>query len=189
MCRLALKAFTDQKKRFFPHLEDEPFSQASEEEACVTKKLCTSEGWAIGHREKLMEQRTLSDILTNLEQEVPEVKIYTYQRLDWFKRASSLSSFSTDNSADPSKEQSLRNSNKLKPGCALAEQAAVIELLMPSVFRAVVSLHPAGSTSLDAVAFFSPDEVIFLKTSRKLSRILLSVPFYFNFFVTQFGRC
>ena len=36
---------------------------------------------------------------------------------------------------------------------------AVIELLIPSVFRVVVSLHSAGSIDPDAVAFFSPDEV------------------------------
>jgi mediator of RNA polymerase II transcription subunit 27 len=39
------------------------------------------------------------------------------------------------------------------------EKVAVIELLFPSILRAVISLHPAGSTVPDAVAFFSPDEV------------------------------
>jgi mediator of RNA polymerase II transcription subunit 27 len=39
------------------------------------------------------------------------------------------------------------------------EKVAVIELLFPSILRAVISLHPAGSTDPDAVAFFSPDEV------------------------------
>lgn len=39
-----------------------------------------------------------------------------------------------------------------------ADKIAVIELLFPSVFRAVISLHPAGSVYPDAVAFFSPDE-------------------------------
>ncbi|MCI27079.1 mediator of RNA polymerase II transcription subunit 27-like [Trifolium medium] len=38
------------------------------------------------------------------------------------------------------------------------EKVAVIELLFPSILRAVISLHPAGSTDPDAVAFFSPDE-------------------------------
>jgi mediator of RNA polymerase II transcription subunit 27 len=32
-------------------------------------------------------------------------------------------------------------------------------LFFPSVFRAIISLHPAGSIDPDAVAFFSPDEV------------------------------
>lgn len=156
--RLALKAFTDQKRRFFPHLEDEQFFQACEEESGVSKKHCSSLGRDI--RDKLREQRTLSEILTNLEQEIPDVKIYTYQRLEWLKRASSLSSLSTDNSSDSSREQS-RNSNKLKSGLGTApsaDQVAVVELLIPSVFRAVVSLHPAGTISPDAVAFFSQDE-------------------------------
>ena len=164
ICRLALKAFTDQKRRFFPHLEDELVGEPCEEETSAAKKLCSSQGWTIGHHQ-LREKRTLSDILTNLEHEVPDVKVYTYQRLDWLKRASSLSSLSIDNSSESSKEQSLRSSNKLRsgPGNAPVEQVAVIELLVPSVFRAVVSLHPAGSISPDAVSFFSPDEVIFLK--------------------------
>lgn len=158
--RLALKAFTDQKRRFFPQLEDEPFDQTCEEESSMPKKLRTSQGLAMGHREKLREQRTLPDILTNLAHEIPNVKIYTYQRLDWLKRAFALSSLSGDNSSDLLKEQNLHNSNRLRPGSgnAPAEQVAVIELLVPSVFRAVVSLHPAGSISPDAVAFFSPDE-------------------------------
>jgi len=163
ICRLALKAFTNQKRQFFPRLEDEPVGQACEEETSVAKKLCSYQGWTIGH--KLREGRTLSDILTNLEHEVPDVKVYTYQRLDWLKRASSLSSLSIDSSSDLPKEQSLRCSNKLRSGSGNSpvEQVAVIELIVPSVFRAVVSLHPAGSISPDAVSFFSPDEVIFLK--------------------------
>ncbi|KAA8529861.1 hypothetical protein F0562_034370 [Nyssa sinensis] len=43
-------------------------------------------------------------------------------------------------------------------GVVIADKVAVIELLFPSVFRAIVSLHPAGSIDPDAVAFFSPDE-------------------------------
>ncbi|ONK62778.1 uncharacterized protein A4U43_C07F8040 [Asparagus officinalis] len=157
--RLALKAFTDQKRRFFPHLEDEPFGQECEEESGVSKKHCSSQGLAMSLRDKFREQKTLSDILTNLEQEVHNVKLYTYQRLDWLKRASSLSSSSIDNAGDSSRE-SFHNAKRLKSGSgnAPADQVAVIELLVPSVFRAVVSLHPAGSISPDAVAFFSPDE-------------------------------
>ncbi|MFQ6656101.1 hypothetical protein Gotur_026358 [Gossypium turneri] len=71
--RLALKAFTDQKRRFFPHLDDEEDGEALQNVASMDK-------------------------------------------------------------------------------------VAVIELFFPSIFRAVVSLHPAGSTDPDSVAFFSPDE-------------------------------
>lgn len=40
----------------------------------------------------------------------------------------------------------------------VVDKVAVIELSFPSVFRAVVSLNPAGSVDPDAVAFFSLDE-------------------------------
>ncbi|KAK6944533.1 hypothetical protein RJ641_025635 [Dillenia turbinata] len=41
---------------------------------------------------------------------------------------------------------------------ATDDKTTVIELLCPSVFRAIVSLHPADSIEPDAVAFFCPDE-------------------------------
>lgn len=159
--RLALKAFTDQKRRFFPHLDYEPFGQACDDEYRVAKKHCSSQGWVTSRMNKLREQRTLPEILTNLENVVPDVKIYKYQRLDWLDRASSLSYLMNDDSMNTSKEQDLRNPGKLRSGLSnvvSADQIAVIELLMPSVFRAVISLHTAGSTSPDAVAFFSPNE-------------------------------
>lgn len=106
---------------------------------------------------ELVEGKTLADILKNLEHEVPNIRILTYQRRDWSKRASLLSSSVDENHVDPSKEQNLHNWKKLRS--ASVDQIAVIELLMPSIFRAVVSLHPAGSVNPDAVAFFSPNEV------------------------------
>ncbi|XP_008797329.1 mediator of RNA polymerase II transcription subunit 27 [Phoenix dactylifera] len=159
--RLALKAFTDQKRRFFPLLEDEPFGHSHDGEFGVAKKQKTSHGLPTSHREELNEVKTLSDILTDLENKVPNMKIFTYQRLDWLKRASLLSSSANENSIDPSKEQSMHNPNKLRSGSVNAvavDKVAVIELLVPSVFRAVVSLHSAGSVNPDAAAFFSPDE-------------------------------
>lgn len=159
--RLALKAFTDQKRRFFPHLENEPFGQACDDESRVTKKHCSSQGWAMSNMNKLREQRTLLEILTNLEHLVPDVKIYKYQRLDWLNRASSLAYLMNDDSMNTSREQDLHNPGKLRSGLSnsvSADQIAVIELLVPSVLRAVISLHTAGSISPDAVAFFSPNE-------------------------------
>ncbi|KAL6627660.1 hypothetical protein ACP70R_031386 [Stipagrostis hirtigluma subsp. patula] len=152
--RLALKAFTDQKRRFFPHLEDEVLSHLHDGEPGVAKKsrLSASNGE--------LEEKTLSDTLKNLETEVPNMKIFTYRHLEWSNRAASLASLMDDDFVDPSKEFNLQNMGKLRSG-ALAtsiDQVAVIELLVPSIFRAVVSLHPAGSTEPDAVAFFSPTE-------------------------------
>ncbi|KAL5655019.1 hypothetical protein ACJX0J_034338, partial [Zea mays] len=152
--RLALKAFTDQKRRFFPHLEDEVVSHLHDGQPGDTKKskLFTSNGY--------LEEKSLSEILKNLEHEVPNIKIFTYWHLDWSKRASSLASLLDDDFVDPSKELNLQNMDKSRSDALTTtiDQVAVIELLVPSIFRAVVSLHPAGSTDPDAVAFFSPTE-------------------------------
>ncbi|XP_020086667.1 mediator of RNA polymerase II transcription subunit 27-like isoform X2 [Ananas comosus] len=150
--RLALKAFTDQKRRFFPHLEDDLLNHHGE--SGIAKRLCSSQ--VLPMSKELVEGKTLADILKNLEHEVPNIRILTYQRRDWSKRASLLSSSVDENHVDPSKEQNLHNWKKLRS--ASVDQIAVIELLMPSIFRAVVSLHLAGSVNPDAVAFFSPNE-------------------------------
>ncbi|XP_059655294.1 mediator of RNA polymerase II transcription subunit 27 [Cornus florida] len=153
--RLALKAFTDQKRRFFPHLDDGSSSESA------LKKHCGSQGSTESHQEELSDYRTVSDILLHLEKEVPNVRTFTYQRLNWLKRASCLPSSANESSIEPLKEHSFHSSSKLRQGSVgvvAADKVAVIELLFPSVFRAIISLHPAGSIDPDAVAFFSPDE-------------------------------
>ncbi|XP_048562993.1 mediator of RNA polymerase II transcription subunit 27 [Triticum urartu] len=152
--RLALKAFTDQKRRFFPHLEDEVLNHLHDGESGIAKR----PRMPAGNGE--LEEKTLSEILKNLENEVPNMKISTYRRLDWSKRASALASLMDDDFVDPSKELNLQNMGKSRPGSVTTpiDQVAVIELLVPSIFRVVVSLHPAGSVDPDAVAFFSPTE-------------------------------
>ncbi|KAI4348886.1 hypothetical protein L6164_009552 [Bauhinia variegata] len=150
--RLALKAFTDQKRRFFPHLDN-----GLQKNERASKKHCGSEDITVDPMEELRYLRTLPDVLKRLEKEVPNLKISTYERLDWLKRASSLSSSTNENPP----EHNFHASNKLRPGSlgvVTSEKVAVIELLFPSVLRAVVSLHPAGSIDPNAVAFFSPDE-------------------------------
>ncbi|XP_030926215.1 mediator of RNA polymerase II transcription subunit 27 isoform X2 [Quercus lobata] len=156
--RLALKAFTDQKRRFFPHLDDGLHDQDAKS---ASKKLCGPQVPMENHQEELSGFKTLSDVLMHLEKEVPNLKIFTYERLDWLKRASLLPSSTNEASMETSKEHNYHSSNKLRAGLLSAvavEKIAVIELLFPSVFRAVVSLHPAGSIDPDSVAFFSPDE-------------------------------
>ncbi|XP_061337607.1 mediator of RNA polymerase II transcription subunit 27 [Gastrolobium bilobum] len=150
--RLALKAFTDQKRRFFPHLDD-----GLETNESASKKRCGSEGITVDPKEEISFLRTLPDVLKSLEKEVPNLKILTFERLDWLKRASTLTSSTNESSL----EHNYHASNKLRlgsVGTVAAEKIAVIELSFPSIFRAVVSLHPAGSLDPDAVAFFSPDE-------------------------------
>ncbi|CAK9322983.1 unnamed protein product [Citrullus colocynthis] len=154
--RLALKAFTDQKRRFFPHLEDE---NGSNNEPAL-KKPCFSHGVTDVKQNELNDSRSLPDILSCMEKEVPELKIFTYERLDWLKQASALPSQANENSIGALKEHSY-HSPRMSPGSLGAtptDKAGVIELVIPSVFRAVVSLHPVGSVEPDAVAFFSPDE-------------------------------
>ncbi|XP_068641789.1 mediator of RNA polymerase II transcription subunit 27 isoform X1 [Aristolochia californica] len=153
--RLALKAFTDQKKRFFPHLDDDLTSSSGD--IPVAKRHCGSQPSILSLREDPIEARTLSDVLKQLEKEAPNVKVFTYQRLDWLKRAVSLSPSSSTSCVDPSKDGSNKSRNG-SFGAVSTDQIAVIELFIPSVFRVIVSLHPAGSINSDAVAFFSPDE-------------------------------
>lgn len=156
--RLALKAFTDQKRRFFPHLDDGLHDQSTKS---VSKKHCGPQVLMENNQEELSDYKTLSDVLMHLEKEVPNLKLFTYERLDWLKRASLLLTSANENSMETSKEHNFHSSTKLRTGSLSAvapEKIAVIELLFPSVFRAVVSLHPAGSIDPDSVAFFSPDE-------------------------------
>ncbi|KAL6543889.1 hypothetical protein OROGR_010386 [Orobanche gracilis] len=127
-CRLALKAFTDQKRRFFPHLADDSIVGSA------LKKHCSPQ--PISH-EEFSEQKTLGDILTHLEEDVPNLQTFTYQRLDWLKRASSLSSLAGMAPTELSQNHGFPNTRN---------------------WRQVISLHTAGSMDPAAVAFFSSDE-------------------------------
>jgi mediator of RNA polymerase II transcription subunit 27 len=162
---LALKAFSDQKRRFFPHLDEDLNSQNTEPSA---KKQCGPQVVIASHQEELSDCKTLSDVLARLEKEVPNLKILTYERLDWLKRASSLPSSATDSPMEALKGHSFHSSNRMKPsslGDVVVDKAVVIELCFPSIFRAVVS----GSIDPDAVAFFSPDEVMLFIIMQNLS--------------------
>ncbi|XP_057777664.1 mediator of RNA polymerase II transcription subunit 27 isoform X2 [Salvia miltiorrhiza] len=149
--RLALKAFTDQKRQFFPHLADDSVVESA------TKKHCSP--LPISY-EEIGDLKTVGDILSHLEKEVPNLQASTYQRMDWLKRASSLPSAANESSTESTKDLSFPSTSKWRQRSEMhaADEAAVIELLLPSVFRALVSLHTAGSIDPDAVAFFSPDE-------------------------------
>ncbi|KAJ9563722.1 hypothetical protein OSB04_008882 [Centaurea solstitialis] len=140
---------------FFPHLDEDPGNEP------VSKKHRGNQTPTVSQQEEFSDLRTVSDVLTELEKEVPEVKTSTYQRLDWLKRASSLVSSSSETLDESPKDHNFHSTSNMRPGSGAAvvgDQIAVIELLIPSVFRAVISLHPTGSLDPDAVAFFSPDE-------------------------------
>ncbi|CAL0310005.1 unnamed protein product [Lupinus luteus] len=150
--RLALKAFTDQKRRFFPHLDN-----GFESNETASKKRYGSEEVTVDPREEVRFLKTVPDIIKSFQKDVPDLKILTFERLDWLKRASTLASSTNETSS----EHNYHSSNKLRLGSVATvatEKVAVIELLFPSVFRAVISLHPAGSIDPDAVSLFAPDE-------------------------------
>ena len=139
--RLALKAFTDQKRRFFPHLDDEQDDQGTDS---VSKKHRNLQALAEDNQDNLSDCKTLSNVLTSLEKDMPNLKILTYERLDWLKRASSLPASANDNTMETPKHN-FHSSSILRPApqnVVAMDKVAVIELLFPSVFRAVASLHP-----------------------------------------------
>ncbi|KAF3666374.1 Mediator of RNA polymerase II transcription subunit 27 [Capsicum annuum] len=150
--RLALRAFNYQKRRFFPHLDTSCGGEGA------TKKL---RGSPSSDQEETCEPKTVSEVLTHLKKEVPNVITFSYQRLDWLKRATSLPSSTSENSIELSKDNTFQSTRTLRQGSSddvAPDKVAMIELLIPSVFRAIVSVSPAGSLDPDAVAFFSPDE-------------------------------
>ncbi|KAM1079969.1 hypothetical protein ACFX13_014936 [Malus domestica] len=108
--RLALKAFTDQKRRFFPHLDDASNDQCNES---TSKKQRISQAPAAHNQED-----------------------------------------ENESSSETLKDHSYHSSSKLRssPPDVAPDKAAVIGLLFPSTFRAVVSLHPAGSIDPDATS-------------------------------------
>lgn len=152
LCRLALKAFTDQKRRFFPHIDHDPTNLEP------TSKKPRASLHSLG--DEPVDYKTLPDIQSRLQKLVPNLKLSTYGRLSWLKRADSLPGSGCDDPAEASKPI-FPTSSKLRSGLQseVVDKVAVIELSFPSVFRAIVSVNPAGSVDPDAVAFFSPDEV------------------------------
>ncbi|CAL1360397.1 unnamed protein product [Linum trigynum] len=156
--RLALKAFSDQKRRFFPHLDDESEDQSREPDS---KKPCRPQAPLTSQLDELGDFKSLADVLARVEKEVPNVKVLMYERRDWLKRASSLPSSGNDKLIESSKEHSFHSLNKMRAGpqsAGASGRTSVIEISFPCNLRAVLSLHPAGSINPDAVAFFSPDE-------------------------------
>jgi mediator of RNA polymerase II transcription subunit 27 len=154
--RLNLKTFTDQKRHFFPHLEDHEIDHSHND----TIKIPPTKQPRLSHRplenptiDSSQQKSTLSDILKSIETEAPGVTISMYQRLEWSTRAESLSSAMNDSSLDQPKEQNLPNLS------SNFNNVVVLELVASGVCRVLVSLHPVGSTNPDAVAFFSLNEV------------------------------
>lgn len=149
--RLALKSFMEQKKRFFPHLDIKS----------VSKRHCGGQPTTAGDLEEVAYCKNLKDTLNHLSKEIPDMKIFAYQRIDWSKRTACLPSLVDEVPVETSISHSFPGANKPTLGSLDAvpeDHIAIIEVVIPFVLRAVISLHPVGSTMPNAVALFSPDE-------------------------------
>lgn len=160
--RLALKAFGEQKKRFFSVVgDDRPGSKRGRTGA-------TGDG--------ALDEVSLANVLRRIQSDAPGMAVTPFVRLEWGKRTSSMNlskAISDPNQALASLSSQSLSPVKLEagtpptlPGAAatssaakLSEKVAVLEVTIAGVLRAIVSLHPMGSASPDALAVFSPDEV------------------------------
>ncbi|GJZ02541.1 hypothetical protein Tco_0520502 [Tanacetum coccineum] len=77
-----------------------------------------------------------------LEKEVPDVNTFTYEQLDWSKRSSLLARSSSETLDEPPKDHGFNKSRDIRSGSegvVASDQIIVIELFLPTVFRAVTS--------------------------------------------------
>ncbi|GKB23237.1 hypothetical protein Tco_0862638 [Tanacetum coccineum] len=76
------------------------------------------------------------------EPEVPDVNTLTYERLDWSKQSSLLARSSSETLDEPPKDHGFNKSRDIRSGSegvVASDQIIVIELFLPTVFRAVTS--------------------------------------------------
>jgi len=153
LCRLALKAFTEQKRRFFPGL-------AATTSEAKRPRVEGSESAEAGGP-------SLPDLLRRLQPETQGMAVTPYDRLAWVNKSKSKDGMSgrvlTSNSS-----LSVRHGNSGAPqtggdnsttSTKQTEKLAVLEASIPGVLVAVVSVLPACSVYPDAIALFSPAEV------------------------------
>ncbi|GJX80299.1 ribonuclease H-like domain-containing protein [Tanacetum coccineum] len=77
-----------------------------------------------------------------LEKEVPDVNTFTYEQLDWSKQSSLLARSSSETLDEPPKDHGFNKSRDIRSGSegvVASDQIIVIELFLPTVFRAVTS--------------------------------------------------
>jgi hypothetical protein len=159
--RLALKAFGEQKKRFFPSTGDNFHS-------FKRGRAGTSDG--------SLEDASLAHVLRRIQTDAPGMAVTPFVRLEWGKRTSSINlskAVSDPTQALASLPSQSLSPVKLEPGTAPIppsgavissiaksnEKVAVLEVTISGILRAIISLHPMGSVYPDALAVFSPDEV------------------------------
>ncbi|KAL2632147.1 hypothetical protein R1flu_016833 [Riccia fluitans] len=151
--RLALKSFGEQKKHLLLGVGDERRA----------KKL------RAGAAHGSAEDGSLVDVLRRIQTDATGMVVTPYARLEWAKRTTcgNISKAGTDPAQSLAQLTSQSGSVKLEPGTSSVgfdgqsrpiERVAVLEVSLPGILRAVVSLQPTGSIYPDALAVFSPDE-------------------------------
>ncbi|KAG6557883.1 hypothetical protein Mapa_000060 [Marchantia paleacea] len=153
--RLALKSFGEQKKHLFLGVGDDHRSKKP--------RTGTIRGSA--------DDVALTDTLRKVQTDASGMVVTPYARLEWAKRTScvNISKVATDPGQTLAYLPSQINNAKLEPGTQSTlpgldtpsrpvEKLAVLEVSIPGVLRAIISLQPTGSAYPDAIAVFSHDE-------------------------------
>lgn len=159
-----MKAFTEQKRRFFPGLA-----------ATTTSVTGTKRPRSEGSDTTDTAEPSLPDLLRRIQPETQGMVVTPYERLAWVKKSNLKAGMSTTFASrvlTSNSSLSVRHGNAGTPqqppqagvdnptsSTRQAEKIAVLEASIPSVLVAVVSVIPAGSLYPDAVALFSPAEV------------------------------
>lgn len=153
-CRLALKAFTEQKRRFFPGLA------AATNETKRPRVEASESAETVGP--------SLPDLLRRLQPETQGMAVTPYDRLAWVNKSKSKDGMGSRVLSSNS-SLAVRHGNAGAPQAGgdnpasstrqQAEKQAVLEASIPGVLVAVISVLPANSVYPDAIALFSPTEV------------------------------
>ncbi|MCO5612462.1 hypothetical protein L7F22_066729 [Adiantum nelumboides] len=150
--RLALKAFTDQKKRFFQRYGDSS-GEKGNNMGYANKR---AKLWGRENDNGL--QSPLLDLLKLWQAAEGSGMIITaFNRLEWAKHKLALAR----QKKSVHTAYSAADSEASKPGldASSGDNIAILEVTVAAVFKAVVSLFPSGSVTPDAVSLFSADEV------------------------------
>ncbi|KAH8954488.1 hypothetical protein BDL97_08G080800 [Sphagnum fallax] len=162
--RLALKAFAEQKRRFFPGLGPDVVTESNSNPASETPK-------TDGSNQAATSSPVLSDVLRRIQSEMPGMVVTQYARLAWmnnrlgsnsrFDSSTGVLSLSANSSLSLRKGMALTSQlagGEAPPSLRSSEKVAVLEVTIPGILRAIISLLPPGSVYPDAIAVFSPDE-------------------------------
>lgn len=127
-----------------------------------------------GSNQAATSSPVLSDVLRRIQSEMPGMVVTQYARLAWmnnrlgsnsrFDSSAGVLSLSVNSSLSLRKGMALTSQlagGEAPPSLRSSEKVAVLEVTIPGILRAIISLLPPGSVYPDAIAVFSPDEVGF----------------------------